>query len=121
MSSTSGGPKGAAKRGQSPYVLYFRTVAFGHEPALVFAPPEVAEEIDCIHGAITESNTWGEFRGRMPPQEYAALYAESFSTDPEVVAEDPEAAHPADDAEFSSEDVPGFCDGDYPRWIAAEQ
>jgi len=101
----------------SPGILYFRPVGL----SLVFAPPEIAEENDRIYRAITESKTWGEFRRRMPPQEYAALTADSFSTDPEEIAEDPDAAPPLDEEEFSSECVPGFCDGDYPRWIAGEQ
>lgn len=109
--------KRAVKRAESPGILYFRPVG----SALVFAPPEIAEENDRIYRAITESQTWGEFRRRMPPQEYVALSADRFSTDPAEIAEDPDAAHPADEEEFSSECVPGFCDGDYPRWIAGEQ
>lgn len=101
----------------SPGILYFRSVG----SSLVFAPPEIAEENDRIYRAITESKTWGEFRSRMPPQEYAALTANSFSSDPEEIAEGPEVAPPSDEEEFSSECIPGFCDGDYPRWIAGEQ
>lgn len=117
MKSINAPGKATPQRAKSTGVLYFRSVG----PAIVFAPPEVAEETDRIHRAITESKTWGEFRSRMPPEEYAQLYEETFSSDPEVIAEDPEAAPPPDEEEFSSECVPGFCDGDYPRWIAGEQ
>ena len=101
--------------------LCFREVAFGHDPALVFAPPDVAVEVDRIHRAIEQSKTWGEFRQRMPTRAYTELYAGRFSDDPEVLAEDPDLATPADGAPFSSSEVPGYCEGDYPLWIASVQ
>lgn len=111
----------SSRKSRSRPVLYYCTVGEGDGSAMTFAPPAVAEETDRIYRAITESKTWGEFRRRMPPQEYESLFAESFSADPEELAEDPDLALPADDAEFSCESVPGFCDGDYPQWIAGEQ
>ena len=113
---------GAAANEPTPVTaLYFREVGFGHDPALVFAPAGVAEEVDRIHRAIRESKTWGEFRCRMPAAAYAALYADYFSDDPEVFEEDLDAVPPADDEPFSSERVPGYCEGDYPLWIASVQ
>lgn len=117
MSSIDAPAKNAEARSKLAGALYFRLAG----PALVFAPPEVAEENDRIYRAITESKTWGEFRRRMPPKEYAELTADSFSSDPDEIVENPDAAAPADEEPFSSECVPAFCDGDYPRWIAGEQ
>lgn len=111
----------SSRKSKSRPVLYYCTVGGRDGSTMTFAPPEIAEETDRIYRAITESQTWGEFRRRMPPQEYASLFDESFSTDPEELAEDPDLAPPANDAKFSCERVPGFCDGDYPRWIAGEQ
>jgi hypothetical protein len=99
-------------------VLYFRKAP--HDNYLVFAPPDRALFIDRIHRAISESNTWGEFRQRMPPDEYRKLYAEIYSSDPEVLAEDEDAREPGDGEAFPH-DVPGYCDGDYPPWLAKEQ
>jgi len=100
-------------------VLYFREAP--HMLALIFASPERAEFVDRLHCAIEDSQTWGEFCRRLPPTEYENLFAEQFSTDAKCIAEDPECAHPADDAPFSSDSVPGYSDGDYPPWLATEQ
>ena len=112
---------GEAKETPEAPALYFREVSFGHDPALVFAPADVAEEVDCIHRAIARSKTWGEFRHRMPAQAYTDLYVDYFSDEPGVIEEEPNAVPPADDAPFSSDSVPGYCDGDYPLWIASVQ
>lgn len=98
--------------------LYYRQAPQGY---IVFAPPERAILVDQIHRAIGESTTWGEFRKRLPAGEYKKLYGERFSADPEILAEADDAREPADDEPFSSECVPGFSDGDYPPWLAAEQ
>ena len=102
-------------------VLYARESPHG-DPNLVFAPSERAVFVDRLHRAIGESKTWGEFRRRMPPGEIARVFEDVFSpaTDKDT-AEDAEYYEPADSAEFSSEAVPGFSDGDYPPWIASEQ
>jgi len=113
--------KGEAAEAAPAMALFFREVAFGHNPALVFAPPDVAEEVDRIHRAIEQSKTWGEFRQRMPARDYAHLYADSFSEDPHAIDDDPDMAPPADDEAFSGECVPGYCEGDYPLWIASVQ
>ena len=111
----------AATEATAARALYFREASFGHDPALVFASAGVAEEVDRIHRAIEESRTWGEFRRRMPAAAYADLYADYFNDDPELLEEDPDAVPPADDEPFSSDRVPGYCDGDYPLWIASVQ
>jgi hypothetical protein len=96
--------------------LYFRV---SHGGSLIFAPPERALYIDQLHRAIEESKTWGEFRKRLPPGEYRRLFAESFSADPGEA--DKEFQEPTDSQQFSSEDVPGYSEGDYPPWLATEQ
>lgn len=107
MSTKKRRKSGEAKEAAPATALWFREVAFGHSPALVFAPPDVAEKVDRIHRAIEQSESWGEFRQRMPTQDYAHLHAGSFSMDPRVIAEDPDRAPPADDESFSGEFVPG--------------
>jgi hypothetical protein len=92
-------------------VLYFRQAP--HDSYLVFASPDRALFIDQIHRAIEESCTWGEFRRRLPAGEYQKLYQDQFSSDPEIIADDDSAREPADDDGFPN-DVPGYCDGDYP-------
>lgn len=77
MSTTKRRQKIKAPEAVPAMVLCFREAACGHNPALVFAPPDVAE--------------------------------------------DPDVAPPADDEPFSGECVPGYCDGDYPLWVAAVQ
>jgi hypothetical protein len=99
-------------------VLYFRRAP--HDTYLVFAPPERALYIDQIHRAIEESSTWGEFRKRLPAGEYHKLYEDQFSSDPDVIAEDENTREP-EDGEGFPRDVPGYCDGDYPPWLAQEQ
>jgi hypothetical protein len=100
-------------------VLYFRQAP--HDKYLVFASPERALYIDQIHRAIEESNSWGEFRKRLPAGEYHALFEGQFSTDPEEIEEDEDLREPDDDDGFTSECVPGYSDGDYPPWLAQEQ
>jgi hypothetical protein len=99
-------------------MLYFTQAPDGY---LVFAPPKSAMFVDQLHRAIEESKTWGEFRRRLPAGEYEKLFAEVFGTDPDAIAKDEYAQEPADDAEFSSDFVPGYCDGDYPPWLATRQ
>ena len=79
---------------------------------LVFATPERALEVDGLHRALSESRTWGEFQAAMPPDEYERIAAELF--------DDFDKERPAAQERFSSDVVPGFCDGDYPPWLQAE-
>ena len=99
--------------------LFFRESP--HGDSLVFAPPARAELVDCLHRAISESQTWGEFRRRMPKEEYGDLFADIFSADSNDLEEDDSLREPAGEEKFDAESVPGFTDGDYPPWIAAEQ
>lgn len=89
--------------------------------APIIASPERAEFVNRWHCAIGDSRTWREFRRRLPPTEYENLFAEQFSADATCIAEDPESAHPADEAPFPSRSVRAHSDGDYPPWLATEQ
>jgi hypothetical protein len=101
--------------------LVFRVAP--HMDSLVFTSLDRAIEIDRLHRGIETSTTWGEFRKRIGPEEYAEFSRESFYTpqpddDPEDI--DESEREPSDDAPFRSDFVPGFCDGDYPPWLAQE-
>jgi len=91
--------------------------------ALVFTSLERALEIDRLHRAISDSKTWGEFRTKIGSAEYARLFEDQFyrpqpDDDPEDINED--VLEPKDGDPFTSDAVPGFCDGDYPPWLAQE-
>ena len=79
---------------------------------LVFATPARAEEIGALHTAITRSLTWGAFQAAMPPEEYERIV--------EIAFDEAGLERPSADAPFESEQVPGFCDGDYPPWLQKE-
>jgi hypothetical protein len=82
----------------------------------------MAQEHVQIIEALTDSKTWGEFRRRMPPKEYAQLIKEHFSADGEQMdgAEEGVGA-PPDDAPFSSGEIPGVEDAEYPHAIIGIQ
>jgi hypothetical protein len=73
---------------------------------VVFATPERARYVANLHDAF-DSKTWGEFRSRIPAEEWAQL-AKGFNKPPRP------------GKRFKSEDVPGFCDGDWPPWLQKE-
>ena len=90
------------------------TLYYRESPAnwgLVFAKPERAKYIARIHHAIESSKTWGEFKMKLPLKEYDAVFL-MFDFE---YGEWPNISTP-----FNSEDVPGYCDGDYPYWLQAE-
>jgi hypothetical protein len=73
---------------------------------VVFATPERARYVANLHDAFG-SKTWGEFRSRIPAEEWEQL-AQGFD---EV---------PGPDEPFEFEAVPGYCDGDWPPWLQKE-
>jgi hypothetical protein len=79
---------------------------------LVFAEPERAQFVSRIHEAISNSSTWGELRRAMPRQEYSRLIRECFDEEGEP--------RPRGSDEFDGEQIPGYCDGDYPDWLQQE-
>jgi hypothetical protein len=89
-----------------------QTLYYRESPAndgLVFAEPERAKHIARVHHALESSRTWGEFKRKLPSEEYDYIVSVMFD-----YAED---QWPNDSAPFNSEDVPGYCDGDYPAWL----
>jgi hypothetical protein len=89
--------------------LYYRV-----SPAnsgLVFAEPERARYIARVHHALG-SKTWGEFKMKLPSEECDRIISMMFDGE--------EERWPHYSAPFSSDDVPGHCDGDYPDWLQAE-
>jgi hypothetical protein len=77
--------------------------------ALVFAEPDVARFISRIHEAISNSSTWEEFRRAMPRSEYSRMIREWF--------DDQGEPRPRGCDKFDAEQIPGYCDGDYPDWL----
>jgi hypothetical protein len=73
---------------------------------VVFATPERARYVANLHDAF-DSKTWGEFRSRIPAEEWEQL-EKGFD---EV---------PGPKKRFKAEAVPGFCDGDWPPWLQKE-
>jgi hypothetical protein len=78
---------------------------------LVYAGESEAAELDRIYAAIHDSKTWGEFRAAMPRDEYSEIIRRRFDDNGEP--------RPRSRDRFEAEDVPGYLDGDYPRWIQA--
>jgi len=81
---------GKPKAAPTP-VLVFREAPYGS--SLVFTAPERAAEIDRLNRVIESSETWGEFRRKIGPEEYAKLYEDVFykpepDDDPEDIDED---------------------------------
>jgi hypothetical protein len=88
-----------------------------YDSCLVFAPLERAAAVDRIHRAL-ESATWGEFRRKMDPEEYARLLQVMSAADTDALDDVPR--EPGDHEPFSPDSLPGFSDGDYPPWLALE-
>ena len=76
----------------------------GYESAL-FARRDDAENVAQIRKALNNSKTWGQFRANIPDGEWEENVADCFDD------------VPPDEEPFSADDVPGYEDGDYPRWL----
>ena len=90
-----------------------KTLWYRQHPAngdLVFATPNEALYIDGLHKALN-SETWGEFRRRIPEDQYAEILERQY----EYLGEPTEV--PSDEDRFNACDVPGVADGDYPPWL----
>jgi len=96
-------------------VIYWKGSLDGN---LVFAAQSEAERVHQIHHAIDTSQTWGEFKSRMPAEDYEEVVTRWVEIRSEVGEDEavgpgyPEAA-----ATFSPDEVPGYVDGDYPPWL----
>jgi hypothetical protein len=101
-------------------VVYWRIASSGH---LVFASQKEAERVHQIHCAIESSKTWGEFKSRMPPQDFEEVVTRWLENRSEMGNDDEEEGvqlgpgYPKASTPFSSDEVPGYNDGDYPSWL----
>lgn len=75
--------------------------------AAVFAERDKAESVARIHAACEEALTWGEFRARLEPAEFAEV----------LDYMDMEAGEVDAAATFNADHLPGYEDGDYPEWL----
>jgi hypothetical protein len=98
-----------ARRRAKKILLY--TVSPAND-GLVFATPERAAFVSRLYAALEGSTTWAEFRRSMPRAEYARVIRRTFDENGEPR---PRGCDP-----FSSADIPGYCDGDYPPWLQQE-
>ena len=78
-----------------------------YEGAL-FAERSRAKRVAAIHEALETSETWGEFKRKLPDGEWAKI-VESYDCDSDDA--------PADDEPFDALQVWGYADGDYPDWL----
>ena len=74
---------------------------------VLFAERSSAERVAQILTALRESTTWGEFRAKLPADEWEDVLQDCFDEDD---------VRP-DDARFHRDMVPGYADGDYPEWL----
>jgi len=90
--------------------------------SLVYSTPSKAKEIHRINKAISKSKTWEEFKRRMPRDEYLELLPEIMRRLDEEGElhwdEDAGESMPSEPTgRFKDDMVPGYADGDYPRWL----
>lgn len=95
-------------RRRAQVLVYTESPANG---GIVFADPERAAYVANLHHAIETARTWGEFRSLIPVSEYESLME---------VWDEAGDDRPMESEVFSSEQVPGYCDGDYPPWLQQE-
>lgn len=89
--------------------LLFRVV--DDNGGLVFAFEHEARRVAQINHAIDKATTWSQFRSLISSGEYSAILD---------ALEDAGESQPRGSDEFSGEQIPGFCDGDYPTWLQQE-
>lgn len=85
--------------------IVYRVGGDGFQCAL-FAERDSAKRVAQILTALRESTTWGEFRAKLPEDEWDCFLQCRFDKGP-----------PPDDARFHRDMVPGYADGDYPEWL----
>ena len=84
--------------------LYYTTDYGG----LIFALAEDAKYVARIHTAICDATTWAELRHLMPRKEYSKILKDYDEQD---------EPRPKGSDLFSAEQIPAYCDGDYPQWL----
>lgn len=87
-------------------LVYWFADGSNGEYCVFFAPRERAEYVARICAAVRDSQTWADFKRRLPVGEW-----ESLELDERFRDEDP----------FEADDVPGLADGFYPPSLAWEQ
>lgn len=75
---------------------------------LIFIPEAEAHRLSQIHCAICSSQTWGEFRERMPSADFQ--YVTDWLADSGYDL-------PAESDDFCTSDLPGFEDGNWPCFV----
>ncbi len=111
-------------------------------PNLVFIPLEIAASLAAVHRAM-KAASWGEFKALMPAERLLPLMStmrevygwQSFDEYYEECRADGTRSEreslwlawcasreraPLDDDDFHSEQIPGYCDGDWPDWPEQE-
>lgn len=106
----------------------------------VLVQRELAINLACIQYAVSTSATWGEFKSKLSERGWLELsqtlhdrgrisldeYRMEGGFDSDEAARQSYSSlpfserMPIDSDTFSSEDVPGFCDGDWPTWPEQE-
>jgi hypothetical protein len=83
---------------------------------VVFESVEQALYDEAVHGALAEAQTWGEFRRMLPAGEWESI--EEALCEAETSDEDDPNRLQWERARtpFDPSAIPGFNDGDYPRW-----
>lgn len=87
--------------------IVFTVNSYVEEPSALFVVREKARTVASIWRALNRSSSWGEFRRAMPAADWQNI-TEHYD---EI---------PADDANFSPSEVPGFDDGYFPGGWPAE-
>lgn len=97
-------------------LVYWFADGSNGEYCVFFAPRERAEYVAHICAAVRDSQTWADFKRRLPPGEWESYFQEYFGESAEELDE-----RFRDEQPFEADDVPGLADGFYPPSLAWEQ
>jgi hypothetical protein len=100
----------------SPEPVGWLVYKFAANGGVVFDSAEQAVYDEAVQGALAEAQTWGEFRRMLPAGEWASI--EEALREAETGDEDDPDPRPWErpSTPFDPSAIPGFSDGDYPRW-----
>ena len=88
---------------------------FAANGGVVFDTVEQAIYDETVQGALAEAKTWGELRRFLPKGEWEAI-EERLLEAVDYDLEDQKHLWELDETPFDASQIPGYCDGDYPRW-----
>jgi hypothetical protein len=111
--SSSDAPDSSSHAPEPVGWLVFKFAANG---GVVVDSVERALRDEAVHGALSEAQTWGDFRRMLPLGEWTHiedLLREGHTSD-EDDSDPPFWERP--NSPFDPSVIPGFSDGDYPRW-----